>query len=53
MERHQNQNAFTCMEKDEAQSLYHCSIECDHGGFQWFQEVALRKHVNTKQSWVF
>ena len=40
------------LEKDEADSLYHCPIqECDHDGFQ--SQRGCRKHVNTKHSWFF
>ena len=40
------------LEKDEADSLYHCLIqECDHDGFQ--SQRGCRKHVNTKPSWFF
>ena len=40
------------LEKDEADSLYHCPIqECDHDGFQ--SQRGCRKHVNTKHSWYF
>ena len=40
------------LEKDEADSLFHCPIqECDHDGFQ--SQRGCRKHVNTKHSWFF
>ena len=40
------------LEKDEADSLYHCPIqECHHDGFQ--SQRGCRKHVNTKHSWFF
>ena len=40
------------LEKDEADSLYHCPIqECDHDGFQ--SQRGCRKHVNTKHGWFF
>ena len=40
------------LEKDEADSLYHCPVqECDHDGFQ--SQRGCRKHVNTKHSWFF
>ena len=40
------------LEKDEADSLYHCPIqECRHDGFQ--SQRGCRKHVNTKHSWFF
>ena len=40
------------LEKDEANSLYHCPIqECDHDGFQSQREC--RKYVNIKHSWFF
>ena len=40
------------LEKDEADSLYHCPIqECDHDRFQ--SQRGCRKHVNTKHSWFF
>ena len=40
------------LEKDEADSLYHCPLqECDHDGFQ--KQRGYRKHVNTNHSWFF
>ena len=40
------------LEKDEADSLYHCPIqECAHDGFQSQREF--RKHVHNKHSWFF
>ena len=40
------------LEKDEADSLYHCPIqECEHDGFQ--SQRGCRKHVSTKHSWFF
>ena len=40
------------LEKDGADSLYHCPIEeCDHDGFQ--SQRGCRKHANTKHSWFF
>ena len=40
------------LEKDEADSLYHCPIqECHHDGFQ--SQRGCRKHVNTKHNWFF
>ena len=40
------------LEKDEADSLFHCPIqECDHDEFQ--SQRGCRKHVNTKHSWFF
>ena len=40
------------LEKNETDSLYHCSIqECNHDVFQ--SQRGCRKHVNTKHSWFF
>ena len=40
------------LEKDEADSLYHCPIqECEHDGFQ--SQRGCTKHVSTKHSWFF
>ena len=40
------------LEKDEADSLYHCPIQlCEHEGFQ--SQRGCRKHVNNKHSWFF
>ena len=40
------------LEKDEADSLYHCPMQvCDHKGFQ--SQRGCRKHVNNKHSWFF
>ena len=40
------------LEKDDADSLYHCPIHlCEHEGFQ--SQRGCRKHVNNKHSWFF
>ena len=40
------------LEKDDADSLYHCPIQlCEHEGFQ--SQRGCRKHVNNKHSWFF
>ena len=40
------------LEKDDANSLYHCPIQlCEHEGFQ--SQRGCRKHVNNKHSWFF
>ena len=40
------------LEKEEADSLYHCPIQvCDPKGFQ--SQRGCRKHVNNKHSWLF
>ena len=40
------------LEKDEADSLYHCPIQlCERDGFQ--SQRGCRKHVNNKHSWFF
>ena len=40
------------LEKDEADSLYHCPIQvCKHEGFQ--SQRGCRKHVNNKHGWFF
>ena len=40
------------LEKDDADSLYHCPIHlCEHEGFQG--QRGCRKHVNNKHSWFF
>ena len=40
------------LEKDETDSLYHCSIQdCDHDGFQ--SQRGCREHVDTKHRWFF
>ena len=40
------------LEKDDADSLYHCLIQlCEHEGFQ--SQSGCRKHVNNKHSWFF
>ena len=40
------------LEKDETDSLYHCTIQvCDHDEFK--SQRGCRKHVNTKHNWFF
>ena len=40
------------LEKDDADSLYHCPIQlCEHEGFQ--SQRGCRKHINNKHSWFF
>ena len=40
------------LEKDGADSLYHCPIQlCEHEGFQ--SQRGCRKHVSNKHSWFF
>ena len=40
------------LEKDDADSLYHCPIQlCEHEGFQ--SQRGCRKHANNKHSWFF
>ena len=40
------------LEKDDADSLYHCPIQlCEHERFK--SQRGCRKHVNKKHSWFF